>query len=510
MLSKLYSAAIVGLEAEKIEVETDIASGLPGLTIVGLPDTAVNEAKERVKAAIRNTNLEFPRTKITINLAPADLKKEGSAYDLPMTVGILLSYEQIKFNPADFIFVGELALDGALRHTNGILPIAIYTRAQRQKLVLPARDLNEAKLVEGLEIIPVEDLNQLIQHFQGTKIIESVIAAGPVLAETDDSSMEVDFAYVKGQEYTKRALEIAAAGGHNVLMSGPPGTGKTLLAKALPGILPLMTNDEILEVTKIYSISGLLSPTKPLVVQRPFRTPHHSTSAIALVGGGQNPKPGEISLAHRGVLFLDELPEFPRHALESLRQPLEDGTVTVARAQSTLTFPARFMLMASQNPCPCGYSGDTAKSCSCSPAQVTRYQRKVSGPLLDRIDLHLEVPRLEFDKLASEQLAESSAVVRERVTKARQIQRERFQPLDQKKKNVHTNSEMGPQEMKIFCELNQDSLNLLRQAVNQFHLTARAYSRLLKMGRTIADMAGEEKIPPEHIAETLQYRPKEK
>jgi magnesium chelatase family protein len=503
MLSKINSCAVVGLDCEAVEVELDISPGLGNITVVGLPDTAVQESKERVRAAIKNSGFEYPTTRITINLAPADIKKAGPAYDLPIAIGMLIASKQINADLDGSLFVGELSLDGKLRHTNGILPIAIYAKQKKyKKLYVPKVNEYEASLVDGVEIIPVENLLQLFEHLSDIEIIESAKSHGlDNVKESEDFS--VDFSYVKGQEHIKRALEIAASGGHNVLLSGPPGTGKTLLARAVPTILPKMTKEEALEVTKIYSIAGLLPSDEPLIKTRPFRTPHHSATAPSLVGGGQFPKPGEISLAHRGVLFLDELPEFPRGILENLRQPLEDGIVTIGRARGTLTFPAKFSLIASMNPCPCGYASDPDRDCSCSPAQIIKYQKKISGPLLDRIDLHIEVPRIKFEKLADDNLAETSKSIRARVEKARKIQQERF-----KNKKILTNSEMSSQDVKEFCRTNAQTIELLKTAVNQFQLSARSFYKILKLARTIADLEEKENIESSHVAEALQYRPR--
>ncbi len=503
MLSKINSCAVIGLDCELVEVEMDISPGLGNITVVGLPDTAVQESKERVRAAIKNSGFKYPTTRITINLAPADIKKAGPAYDLPIAIGLLKASKQIEADINESLFVGELSLDGKLRHTNGILPIAIYAKQKGYKnLYIPKINEYEASLVDGVKIIPVENLLQLFEHLGGIKIIEPA-----KVHDLDDveeiENLSVDFAYIKGQEHIKRALEIAASGGHNVLMSGPPGTGKTLLARAVPTILPKMTKEEALEVTKIYSIAGLLPSDKPLIRTRPFRTPHHSATAPSLVGGGQFPKPGEISLAHRGVLFLDELPEFPRAILENLRQPLEDGVVTIGRAQGTLSFPAKFSLVASMNPCPCGYASDPDRDCSCSPTQIIKYQKKISGPLLDRIDLHIEVPRIKFEKLSDENLSESSKSIRERVEKARKIQRERFAD-----KKILTNSEMSSQDVKEFCKTDEQTIELLKTAVNQFQMSARSFYKILKLARTIADLEDRSNIESSHVAEALQYRPR--
>jgi len=503
MFSKVNSCAVIGLDCEPVEVELDISPGLGGITVVGLPDTAVQESKERVRSAIKNSGYLYPTTRITINLAPADIKKEGPAYDLPIAIGVLVATKQINTKLKDSLFIGELALDGQLRHTNGVLPIAIYAKRKGyKKLYVPKINEYEASLVEGINVIPVKNLSQIIDHLNGVKIISPAKISD--ISELDEQKdFLTDMAYVKGQEHVKRALEIAASGGHNVLMSGPPGTGKTLLAKTVPTILPRMTKEEALEVTKIYSIAGMLPSDKPLISIRPFRAPHHSASAPSLVGGGQFPKPGEISLAHRGVLFLDELPEFPRVNLENLRQPLEDGIVTISRAQGTLTFPAKFSLIASMNPCPCGYLSDPDRDCACSPSQIIKYQKKISGPLIDRIDLHIEVPRIKFEKLSVNNLAEPSKSIRERVEKARKVQEERF-----RNKNIVSNSEMSSQDVKEFCKIGEETLNILKTAISQFHLSARSYYKVLKLARTIADLENKEEIASAHVAEALQYRPR--
>lgn len=507
MPSKILSAANVGLDCFLVEVESDISSGLGNFIVVGLPDTAVQESRERVRSAIKNSKLAFPRTRITVNLAPADLKKEGPAYDLPLAVSILLSSGQIN-NETELlkssVFIGELSLDGTLRPVNGILLIALLCKEKNIKnLYLPKDNLKEANLIEGINVYPLENLGQLVEHLNNKKMIEPVVCFSSLLDETELIDFEIDMAHIKGQEHAKRALEIAAAGGHNILMTGPPGTGKTLLAKALPSVLPPLTMEESLEVTKIYSVNGLLPKNQPLIKTRPFRSPHHTASGVALVGGGTWPKPGEISLAHRGVLFLDEFPEFPHSALENLRQPLEDGVITVSRASGTLKFPAKFILVASQNPCPCGYYSDPDRQCICSTSQIIKYQKKISGPLLDRIDLHIEVPKIKFEKLADNSLAEKSSEIRKRIKRARQIQKKRF-----KNSNILTNSEMASQMVKEYCQIDNATMQLLKNAVNQLHLSARSYFKILKLARTIADLAEADKIELNHLAEALQYRPK--
>lgn len=502
--AKVFSAAVLGLECYPVEVEADIGQGLPNFLIVGLPDKAVEESKERVRSAIKNSKQDFPVKRITVNLAPADLKKEGPAYDLPVAVAILLSSGQLPFTDLrNSLFIGELSLNGQLRPINGVLPTVTMAKEKRFKnIFLPAANLFEASLISGLNFFPLQNLTELCFHLKGEKKLRSKILK-PKL-QNQNRSYDYDFAYVKGQEHAKRALEIAAAGGHNVLMSGPPGSGKTLLARSLPSILPQMSDEEILEVTKIYSVAGLLSDKKSIITTRPFRSPHHTASNIALVGGGQYPRPGEITLAHRGVLFLDELPEFGRHVLETLRQPLEDGVVTVARAAGSLSFPASFILVASQNPCPCGYLNDPLKACIDTPVQILRYQKKISGPLLDRIDLHVEVPRVKSEKLTDEKVAEESAKIRQRVEKARQIQRKRFAQT-----KISTNSEIGPKDLKKFAPLEEKGMALLKTAISNLNLSARAYHRIIKIGRTISDLGGVADISADHLAEALQYRPKE-
>lgn len=504
MASKIFSAATVGLDGEIVEVEVDVlSSGLHNFTMVGLADTAVKESRDRVSSAIKNSGFRPPHQcgRITVNLAPADLPKASPIYDLPIALGFLLETKQLQFDSQKKLIVGELSLDGRVRSVHGILSIALLAKEKKfAELIVPFENAAEAAIAGGVKIIPVKNLYELADHLAGNKLIDYYESDNEEQLFSQQEYL-IDMAHVQGQEHAKRALEIAAAGGHNVILNGPPGSGKTLLAKAVPSILPKLTMDEALEVTKIYSVSGKLNKSTSLVCVRPYRDPHHSASSVSLIGGGGYPKPGEISLAHRGVLFLDEFAEFPKSVLENLRQPLENGMITISRAKGSLHFPARFILVAAMNPCSCGNATDPEKICSCSPGQIVRYQQKISGPIMDRIDLHIEVPRLGFEKLQEASRGEASKEIRKRVESARLVQRKRFADL-----NLVTNSEMGPDQIKKFCVLDEECLDLLRNAVSALKLSARAYHRIIKIARTIADLAEAEVITPMHIAEAIQYR----
>jgi magnesium chelatase family protein len=510
MLAIVRACAVIGLDGCIVEVQTDFnpRAGIPSFTIVGLASSAVRESRERVRAAIKNSGLQFPNKGYVVNLSPADLPKHSTAYDLAVAVGVLAATDQIPLGALDnALFIGELSLNGKVEHVKGVMPM-VYTAYQEgfETVYVPAIDAAEAALVQGIEVIPVESLGALVEHLYDLNPIHSYT----VEITEEDHAAELppgltDFSDVKGQEHVKRALEIAAAGNHNVLMVGPPGVGKSLLARAMPGILPRLTTDEALEVTRIYSIADMLRGDHPLIRLRPFRAPHHTISQAGLVGGGTIPKPGEISLAHRGVLFLDEVVEYSGKTLEVMRQPIEDKIVTISRASGTVTFPANFLLVGAMNPCPCGYYGDPVRGCTCTPTMISRYQAKLSGPLMDRVDIHLDVPRVDYDKLMSSDRSEPSANIRARVEAARARQYERFKDLP----SLFANADMGTGEVQVMCNLLPEAKQLLELSVKRMQLSARSYHRVLKLSRTIADLSNSDEIEVNHVAEAIQYRPKQ-
>lgn len=504
MVNRVQSGTVIGLNAYKIWVETDVINSLPAMSVVGLPDAAVNEARDRVKSAIKNSGYTFPSRKVVVNLAPADVKKNGTGFDLPIAIGILIEEEVLTSEKVEnYAFVGELALDGLIRPVTGVLPLVLGLKEQGvANIIVPKENAKEAALIEGINVYGAGCLGDVVGHFTEIPITKTVVNTKDYLVEKSNEDYPFDFKDVKGQQKAKKALEIAAAGGHNVLMTGSPGSGKTMMAKCFPSILPPLELEEALELTKIYSVSGLLSSDEPLVVKRPFRGVHHTASANGIIGGGSNPKPGEITLAHRGVLFLDEMVEFPRQVLEVLRQPLEDGEIVISRASHSVKYPAKFILLGAMNPCPCGFLGDKEKQCTCSDFQISRYLSKLSGPLLDRIDLQIDVPRLTpAELLNAEPPKECSADIRKRVIKARQIQLERY-----KDENILTNSELTSRLIKKYCVLDEQSKEILKTAIIKYQLSGRRYDRILKLARTIADLDESANITPIHLTHALQFR----
>lgn len=504
MVNKVTTATVIGLDSYIVDVETDVINSTPAIIIVGLPDMAINEARARIRSAVRNSGFTFPNKKVIINLAPADLKKEGTNFDLPITIGILVEEELLDTEKIkDYAFVGELSLDGSLRSVLGVLPLVLgLKKAGIKNIIVPKENAKEAGLVEGINVYGASCLAEVVNHFVESPLPQTKIDVKTYLENSLDDEFLYDFKDVKGQHKAKKALEIAAAGGHNMLMSGSPGSGKTLMAKCFASILPPLTISEAIELTKIYSISGLLSNDEPLMTKRPFRAVHHTASPNGIIGGGSNPKPGEITLAHRGVLFLDEMVEFPRNVLEVLRQPLEDSEIVISRAKHSIKYPAKFILLGAMNPCPCGFLGDKQKPCTCSEFQINRYLAKLSGPLLDRIDLQVEVPRLTTDKLLNNSIKEETSLeIRNRVIKARKIQLERY-----KDDGILTNSELTPKLVKKYCKIDKDGENLFKTAIVKYQLSGRRYDRVLKLARTIADLDGSDNIKLQHLMQALQYR----
>ena len=504
MVNKVTTATVIGLDSYIVDVETDVINSTPAIIIVGLPDMAINEARARIRSAVRNSGFTFPNKKVIINLAPADLKKEGTNFDLPITIGILVEEELLDTEKIkDYAFVGELSLDGSLRSVLGVLPLVLgLKKAGIKNIIVPKENAKEAGLVEGINVYGASCLAEVVNHFVESPLPQTKIDVKTYLENSLDDEFLYDFKDVKGQHKAKKALEIAAAGGHNMLMSGSPGSGKTLMAKCFASILPPLTISEAIELTKIYSISGLLSNDEPLMTKRPFRAVHHTASPNGIIGGGSNPKPGEITLAHRGVLFLDEMVEFPRNVLEVLRQPLEDSEIVISRAKHSIKYPAKFILLGAMNPCPCGFLGDKQKPCTCSEFQINRYLSKLSGPLLDRIDLQVEVPRLTTDELLNNSIKEETSLeIRNRVIKARKIQLERY-----KDDGILTNSELTPKLVKKYCKIDKDGENLFKTAIVKYQLSGRRYDRVLKLARTIADLDGSENIKLQHLMQALQYR----